>query len=62
MKVLGINENVEGRMVVIVEDIVDSGHTMPTMAAAPMKPKEVKIATLLFKPAALKEDSPRLWY
>ncbi len=56
-EVLGINENIEGRTVVIVEDIVDSGHTMASLIEqlAPMKPKEVKIATLLFKPAALKK-------
>ena len=54
-EVLGLNENIEGRLVVIVEDIVDSGNTMSSLfkELKQFKPAEVKIATLLFKPAAL---------
>lgn len=54
-EVLGLNENIEGRVVVIVEDIVDSGNTMTSLLKQleSMKPAEVKVATLLFKPAAL---------
>ena len=57
-EVLGLNESIKGRVVVIVEDIVDSGNTMVALTAELMKhePAEVKIATLLFKPAALKQD------
>lgn len=56
-EVLGLNENIEGRLVVIVEDIVDSGATMASLLQelAVFKPAEVKIATLLFKPAAMKK-------
>lgn len=56
-EVLGLNESIEGRSVVIVEDIVDSGNTMVSLLRelANYKPKEVRIATLLFKPAALKQ-------
>lgn len=56
-EVLGLNEDIEGRTVVIVEDIVDSGATMASLLdqLAPLKPQEVKIATLLFKSAALKK-------
>jgi len=56
-EVLGINEDIEERTVVIVEDIVDSGATMASLLdqLVPLKPQEVKIATLLFKPAALKK-------
>lgn len=56
-EVLGLNESIEGRCVVIVEDIVDSGNTMVSLLEQ-MKahhPREIKIATLLFKPAALKQ-------
>lgn len=56
-EVLGLNENIEGRSVVIVEDIVDSGNTMVELLKQleKYKPLEVKIATLLFKPAALRQ-------
>ena len=56
-EVMGLNESIKGRVVVIVEDIVDSGNTMVALTAELMKhePAEVKIATLLFKPAALKQ-------
>ncbi|MCE5205308.1 MAG: hypoxanthine phosphoribosyltransferase [Porphyromonadaceae bacterium] len=56
-EVLGLNEDIEERLVVIVEDIVDSGTTMTTLLQelTVFKPAEVKIATLLFKPAALKK-------
>ena len=54
-EVLGLNESIEGREVVIVEDIVDSGNTMTSLLKEleNLKPAGVKIATLLFKPAAL---------
>lgn len=57
-EVLGLNEPIEGRTVVIVEDIVDSGNTMVALVdeLKKLNPKEVKIATLLFKPEALKKD------
>ena len=57
-EVLGLNESIKGRVVVIVEDIVDSGNTMVALLAELEKhePAEVKIATLLFKPAALQQD------
>ncbi|MDD3910379.1 MAG: phosphoribosyltransferase family protein, partial [Proteiniphilum sp.] len=52
----GLNESIKGRCVVIVEDIVDSGNTMVALVEELKKhqPGEVKIATLLFKPAALR--------
>jgi len=55
-EVLGLNESIKGRCVVIVEDIVDSGNTMVALVEELKKhqPGEVKIATLLFKPAALR--------
>lgn len=55
--IFGLDESVKGRSVVIVEDIVDSGNTMVALIKEleKMEPKEVRIATLLFKPAALKQ-------
>lgn len=54
-EVLGLNESIEGRTVVIVEDIVDTGNTMEALLTQLnlAEPKQIKIATLLFKPAAL---------
>ena len=57
-EVLGINENLSGRTVVIVEDIVESGQTMKQMieSLGTRNPESVRICTLFFKPEKLKED------
>lgn len=57
-EIIGLVENIKDRTVVIVEDIVDTGHTMTRMLGELQKsqPKEIKVATLLFKPEALKVD------
>jgi len=57
-EVIGINENLAGRTVVIVEDIVESGTTMKRMIEqlGTRNPASVHICTLFFKPDKLKED------
>jgi hypoxanthine phosphoribosyltransferase len=57
-QLIGINENLEGRTVVIVEDIVDTGNTIEELKAIfkEKKVKHLKIATLFFKPEAYKKD------
>lgn len=57
-QVIGINEKIEGRTVVVVEDIVDTGHSMKHLLEqlATYKPADVKVCTLLFKPGKLEED------
>ncbi|MBP5776655.1 MAG: hypoxanthine phosphoribosyltransferase [Prevotella sp.] len=57
-EVIGINENLSGRTVVIVEDIVESGQTMKQMieSLGTRNPESVHICTLFFKPEKLKED------
>lgn len=54
-EVLGLHENLEGRTVIIVEDIVDTGNTMYRLVEdlRAKGPADIKIATLLFKPDAL---------
>lgn len=56
--VIGLNENIENRSVVIVEDIVDTGKTL--FALVPelqkLRPKSVAICTLLQKTEALTVD------
>ena len=55
-ELIGLNENLQDRTVVVLEDIVDTGHTIADVIAQITKKgaKEVKIATLLFKPDAMK--------
>lgn len=57
-EVLGINEDLTGRTIVIVEDIVESGQTMKRMieSLGTRNPASVHICTLFFKPDKLKEE------
>ena len=57
-EVIGINENLTGRTVIIVEDIVESGATMKRMIEqlGTRNPASVHICTLFFKPDKLKEE------
>ncbi len=57
-RLIGINENIENKTVVILEDIIDSGVTMDYILKQlrGYEPKEILIATLLFKPDAFKKD------
>jgi hypoxanthine phosphoribosyltransferase len=54
-EVQGLMENIENRHVVIVEDIIDSGHTMRHLSKLleERHPASVRIAVLLLKPQAL---------
>lgn len=56
-QVLGLDVDIKDKTVVILEDIIDTGNTMKDIVKQ-MKafgPKEVKIATLLFKPDAFND-------
>ncbi len=57
-EVIGINEDLSNRTVVIVEDIVDTGLTMQRLleSVGTRMPKDIYIATLLLKPDKLKVD------
>jgi hypoxanthine phosphoribosyltransferase len=53
-ELIGLNFDLTGKTVIIVEDIVDTGATLEYLVDAVSKyhPKQLKIATMLFKPEA----------
>lgn len=55
-KLIGLNVDISGRTVVIVEDIVDTGHTMRQMmeSLTPQHPASIHICTLFVKPENLR--------
>ncbi|MEA3494921.1 MAG: hypoxanthine phosphoribosyltransferase [Bacteroidota bacterium] len=57
-ELIGINTPLNGRDIIILEDIVDSGKTMKSLLYQIEQhfPSSVKLATLLFKKEALIED------
>ncbi len=57
-KIIGLNESIQGRQVIIVEDIIDTGITMEHLLKEleAMKPHDIRLATLLFKPEAFRKD------
>ncbi len=57
-ELIGINHDLTGRTVIIMEDIVDTGTTLVALKELFEKQnvKEFKIATLFFKPEAYKKD------
>lgn len=55
-QILGLQESVFGRHVILLEDIVDSGLTLAGIfeSLAGLDPLSIRTATLLFKPKALR--------
>jgi len=55
-ELIGLNTNLKGRTVIIIEDIIDTGTTVTKLLKdlQSKELKQVKIATLLFKPEAFK--------
>ncbi|NET36947.1 MAG: hypoxanthine phosphoribosyltransferase [Cyanothece sp. SIO1E1] len=58
--VIGLDIDIKGRHVIIVEDIIDTGNTMhsfiPELKA--LEPASIALASLLVKPEALQHDIP----
>lgn len=56
-QLIGLDENIKGRTVVIIEDIVDTGLTMEKVLEQleEMEPEAIKICTLLYKPEAFRK-------
>jgi hypoxanthine phosphoribosyltransferase len=57
-QLIGLNQDLEGRTVVVIEDIVDTGSTLEELKDLfkKQKVKHFKIATLFLKPEAYKKD------
>jgi len=57
-QLIGLNQDLTGRTVVVIEDIVDTGNTVVELKALFKKQnvKHFKIATLFFKPEAYTKD------
>lgn len=57
-ELIGINESIEGRTVILIEDIVDTGNTLEVLHQlfANQNLKSLKTATLFFKPEAYKKN------
>ena len=57
-ELIGLNEKLKGRTVVIIEDIIDTGITMDNIIGKlkNLEAADVKLAALLFKPGAFVKD------
>ena len=57
-ELIGLSESVEGRDVVVLEDIIDTGNTLEEIYRIfeDKKVKSFRVATLFFKPDAYKKD------
>lgn len=57
-ELIGVTENLEGRHVVIVDDIIETGFTMKHVCdwVKEQKPASIRTCAMFFKPEALKAD------
>jgi hypoxanthine phosphoribosyltransferase len=57
-QLIGLNQDLSGRSVIIIEDIVDTGNTLVELKELFKKQnvKHLRIATLFFKPEAYRKD------
>ncbi len=63
-EVIGLPEGLKGRDIIVVEDIIDTGHTLNFLIKQLEKaqPKSIKVCTLLYKPNAIQAEIPELTY
>jgi hypoxanthine phosphoribosyltransferase len=59
-ELIGWNEDIKNKTIVVIEDIVDTGNTLDRIVDELVirKAAEIRIAALLFKPKAYKKDIP----
>jgi len=63
-ELIGLPDAIEGRDIIVVEDIVDTGLTLTHIVKTikEKNPSSLKVASLLLKPAALKYEIDELYY
>lgn len=63
-EIIGLDADLRGRDIIIVEDIIDSGLTLSVLIESIKKqePASVAVCSLLFKPAAIKREIEELAY
>lgn len=59
-ELIGWNEDIKGKVIVVIEDIVDTGNTLERIVGELVmrKAAEIKIAALLYKPLAYTKNIP----
>ena len=59
-QIIGLDLDIKGRTIVVIEDIVDTGLTLASFLATleVMEPEEVKVATCLLKPEPFNSKFP----
>lgn len=59
-ELIGWNDDIKGKSVIVIEDIVDTGHTLERIMGelSIRKAAEIKIATMFYKPEAYKKNIP----
>ena len=57
-QLIGLNQDLTGRSVIVIEDIIDTGNTLEELIALfkQQNVKHFRVATLFFKPEAFKKD------
>jgi hypoxanthine phosphoribosyltransferase len=60
LSLIGLNDNIEGRHLIIIEDIVDTGNTLAVILPLlkEKNPASLKVAALLLKPTSVQQDIP----
>lgn len=59
-ELIGLNEDISGKHIIVVEDIVESGFTLQNIREQLLRqePASMEIATLMFKPQKFKYEYP----
>ncbi len=59
-ELIGLADNLQGRHIIVVEDIVDTGESIEHLMRSLVghEPASIEVATLLFKPDSYKKDVP----